>query len=137
MAKNAPGMFQREGIGLIELFQLFPDNKTAEAWVVHTRWPDGLACPHCGSTNVNDKATHPTMPFRCRDCIKYFSPKTGTVMARSNLNYHIWVIAIYLYATNLKGVSSMKLHRDLPDFPSLGWFIGRSIRHPRIAMLPS
>ncbi len=129
MARNAPGMHEREGISLIQLFQMFPDDATAEKWFIHTRWPDGMACPHCGSTNVNEKATHPTMPFRCRECVKYFSAKTGTIMARSKLGYQIWVVAIYLYATSLKGVSSMKLHRDLNVTQRTAWYLLHRIRH--------
>ena len=129
MATNAPGMHQRKGMSLIQLFNMFPDDETAEKWFIHTRWPDGMACPHCGSVNVNEKATHPTMPFRCRECVKYFSAKTGTIMARSKLGYQIWIIAIYLYATSLKGVSSMKLHRDLNVTQRTAWYLLHRIRH--------
>ena len=129
MATNAPGMHQRKGISLIQLFQMFPDDEAAEKWFIHTRWPDGMACPRCGSVNVNEKATHPTMPFRCRECVKYFSAKTGTIMARSKLGYQIWIIAIYLYATSLKGVSSMKLHRDLNVTQRTAWYLLHRIRH--------
>ena len=129
MATNAPGMHFRKGMSLIQLFRMFPDDEAAEKWFIHTRWPDGMACPHCGSTNVNEKATHPTMPFRCRECVKYFSAKTDTIMARSKLGYQIWIIAIYLYATHLKGVSSMKLHRDLDITQRTAWFLLHRIRH--------
>ena len=129
MATNAPGMHQRKGMSLIQLFRMFPDDETAEKWFIHTRWPDGMACPRCGSTNVNEKATHPTMPFRCRECVKYFSAKTGTIMARSKLGYQIWIVAIYLYTTHLKGVSSMKLHRDLNITQRTAWFLLHRIRY--------
>ena len=42
-----------------------------------------------------------------------FSVKTGTVMRKSQLPLRKWVFAIYLHLTSLKGVSSMKLHRDI------------------------
>ena len=129
MATDAPGMHFREGISLIKLFEMFPDDAAAEAWFIHTRWPSGMACPRCGSVDVNDKAKHKTMPFRCRDCDKRFSAKTGTVMACSNLGYQIWAIAIYLYTTSLKGVSSMKMHRDLNVSQRTAWFLQHRIRH--------
>ncbi len=34
-------------------------------------------------------------------------------MEGSKLNYQTWAIAMYLFLTNLKSVSSMKFHRDL------------------------
>ena len=114
MAK-APGKHYREGISLAELFQMFPDDKVAEAWFTRERWPDGPHCPHCGTTNVQSGAAHKTMPYRCRasECGKRFSVRTESVMDSSNLGYQKWAIAIYLATTSLKGISSMKLHRDL------------------------
>ena len=53
------------------------------------------------------------MPYRCRDCRKYFSIKKETVMAGSPLPLLKWVYAIYLDTTSLKGVASMKLSREL------------------------
>ena len=128
MAQNAPGKHFRKGISLIDLFKKFPNDKKAEEWFIKTRWPDGMACPHCGSVRVNEKATHKTMPFRCRDCLKRFSVKTGTVMQNSNLGYQVWVIAIYMLTTNLKGVSSMKLHRDLDITQKSAWHLAHRIR---------
>ena len=37
----------------------------------------------------------------------------GTVMEQSKLGYQKWIIAMYQIMTNAKGISSMKLHRDL------------------------
>ncbi len=128
MARNAPGMHQREGISLIQLFKMFPDNATAEKWFIHTRWPDGMACPCCGSVNVNERTAHKTMPHRCRDCDKRFSVKTGTIMACSNLGYQIWAFAVYLFTTTLKGISSMKIHRDLSVTQKTAWHLLHRIR---------
>ena len=111
--QKAPGKRHRNGLSLKALFKLWPDDEAAEKWFVENRWPSGIACPHCGSVNVQTGAKHKTMPYRCRDCDKRFSAKTGTSLEGSNLGFQTWVIAIYLVTTDLKGVSSMKLHRDL------------------------
>ena len=130
MVKKAPGKAHREGLTLVELFRRFPDDVTAERWFVKTRWPDGPHCPHCGSVNVLSGAKHPTMPYRCREkgCRKRFSVRTGTVMEASNLGYQTWAIAIYLSLTNLKSISSMKLHRDLGVTQKTAWHLAHRIR---------
>ena len=94
MAQKGPGKYYREGITLAELFQKFPDDATAEKWFAECRWPDGIECVKCQGKNVNDHATHATMPYRCRDCGKRFSAKSGSVMEGSNLGYQVWAIAI-------------------------------------------
>lgn len=130
MAHNAPGKHHRNGISLIDIFRRFPDDAAAEAWFVEQRWPEGVCCPHCGTLNVQIGTTHPTMPYRCREkqCRKLFSAKTGTVMHSSKLGFQVWAIALYLVATNLKGVASMKLHRDLEITQKSAWHLAHRIR---------
>ena len=115
---------------MVALFQRFPDDAAAEAWFVHRRWPNGVHCPHCGSTNVQTGAKHKTMPYRCREkeCAKRFSAKTGTVMESSKLGFQVWMIATYLLSTSLKSVSSMKLHRDLNINQRSAWFLAHRLR---------
>ena len=130
MAHNAPGKHYRKGMTLVELIRKFPDDKTAEAWIASIRWPDGPECPHCGCGNVQHPTAHKTMPYRCRGkgCRKWFSVKTGTVMRESKLGYQVWAIAVYLYNTSLKSVSSMKLHRDLGISQKSAWHLAHRIR---------
>ncbi len=128
MAQHAPGKSFRKSISLIELFRMFPDDETAERWFAKQRWGNEIACVKCGSCNVNTKSRHKTMPYRCRDCDKQFSVKLGTVMESSKLGYQVWAIAYYLMSTNIKGVSSMKLHRDLRVTQKTAWFLAHRIR---------
>ena len=127
---SAPGKHYRKGISLKQLTAMFPDDATAERWFIEQRWPDGIACHYCGSTNVQTGAKHKTMPFRCREkeCAKRFSVRTGTVMQSSKLGFQTWAIAIYLLTTSLKSVSSMKLHRDLEITQKSAWHLAHRLR---------
>ena len=130
MAQQAPGKAHRKGITLAELFHRFPDDATAERWFAQQRWPEGLHCPYCGSTNAQSGAKHKTMPYRCREkeCAKRFSVRTKTPMESSKLGFQVWAIALYQVTTNLKGVSSMKLHRDLGITQRSAWFLAHRLR---------
>ena len=128
MSKPAPGRSHRAGITLAGLFKRFPNDAAAERWFIEQRWPDGIACCHCGSMNVQTGCAHKTMPFRCRDCRKRFSVRTGSVMQSSKLGYQVWLIAMYLMTTSLKGVSSMKLHRDLGVTQKTAWHLAHRLR---------
>ena len=72
MAQKAPGKHFREGISLMELFQMYSDNETAMQWFVEARWPDGIRCVYCESENIKVGAKHRSMPYRCNDCKKTF-----------------------------------------------------------------
>ena len=128
--QNAPGRHYREGISLIDLFALFPDEKAAETWFEQQRWEDsGLYCPRCGGCDkVNAVANRKPMPYWCGDCRRHFSVRTGTLMERSKIPLHKWAIAVYMVTTSLKSVSSMKLHRDLGITQKSAWFMLHRIR---------
>ena len=130
MTHKAPGKFHRKGLTLAELFRMFPDDATAERWFADQRWPEGPHCPYCGSVNVQSGAKHKTMPYRCREkeCAKRFSVRTKTPMESSKLGFHVWAVALYQVTTNLKGVSSMKLHRDLGITQRSAWFLAHRLR---------
>ena len=113
---------------LVQILWMFPDDETAEAWFIMNRWPNGVHCPHCDSDNILSSALHPTKPFRCRKCCKRLSVKTGTVMQSSNLGYQIWALAGYLMSTNLKGVSFMKIHRNLGVSYRTAWHLTHRFR---------
>ena len=49
-------------------------------------------------------------------------------MQGSNLGLQKWALAVYLLATGIKGVSSMKLHRDLGVTQKTAWHLGHRIR---------
>lgn len=125
---NAPGKSHRKGISLLQLTRLFPDDATAEAWFVEQRWPTGIHCPFCDSDNIQERPTRKPQPYRCRECRKDFSVKTGTLMHDSKLGLRIWALALYLMNTSIKGVSSMKLHRDLGITQKTAWYLAHRIR---------
>ena len=110
---KAPGKYYRKGLSWVEFTRRFPDDETAEKWFVASRWPNGVHCPECGSDNIQERKSRKPQPYRCRDCRKDFSVKTDTLMHNSPLGCQVWAMAIYLLTTGIKGVSSLKLHRDL------------------------
>ena len=128
MAQFGPGRAHRKGITLIELMNLFPDEDSAERWFASIFWPDGVRCPACGSSNIQTRPTRKPQPYRCRQCRKDFSTKTGTLMQGSKLGYRTWAVALYLLTTSLKGVSSMQLHRDLGIRQASAWHLAHRIR---------
>jgi transposase-like protein len=130
MAKQqAPGKFYRKGITLVEAIQRFSDEDEAEAWFISTRWPDGVVCPFCDEmTGVQERKNRKPQPWRCKSCRKDFSVKTNTLMHGSKLSLGTWAIAYFLFSTNLKGVSSMKLRRDLGITQKTAWHLAHRIR---------
>ncbi|WP_420637020.1 IS1595 family transposase [Candidatus Palauibacter sp.] len=127
---NAPGRADREGISVMEVAEMFATEDRAVKWFETWHWGTSgeMCCMRCGSVNAYRVKSGKPMPYRCRDCRRYFSMKTGTVMEDSKLPLRAWGWAIYLEMTSLKGVSSMKLHRDLGVSQPTAWFMLHRIR---------
>jgi transposase-like protein len=109
----------------------FNNEDAAREWIEASRWPGGeVSCPHCGSLKVRRMGgkTQAGM-FLCNDCRDKFTCRTSTVMERSHVPLHKWLLAIHLMASSKKGISAHQLMRNL----GLGsyrtaWFLAIRIR---------
>lgn len=112
------------------------DEKAAYTYVESRIWPHGAICPHCGGTSknkpLNGKSTRIGV-YKCYDCYKPFTVKVGTIFEGSHVKLHIWLQALYLFASSKKGVSSNQLHRTLGVTLKTAWFMAHRIRE---AMAP-
>ena len=128
-AAKGPGKSHRKGITVMDMAAMFATEVAAVEWFEELHWPTGeMACLRCGSDQAYRVKSGKPMPYRCKDCKRYFSLKTGTAMEDSKLPLRLWAWAIYLEMTSLKGVSSMKLHRDLGVRQATAWFMLHRIR---------
>jgi transposase-like protein len=107
----------------------FTNEQAAIAHVEASRWPDGVNCPHCGSVTVTRMGgkTQAGM-FLCNDCREKFTCRTGTVMERSHIPIHKWLLAIHLLNCGKNGASSHELHRMLGITYKSAWFLSHRIR---------
>ncbi len=107
---------------------MFPTEEAATLWFEDAIWHGERCCGHCGSLSTSEVPNAKPMPYWCSTCRSYFSIRTATPIAHSKIALRKWVIAIYLCLTSLKGVSSMKLHRDIGVSQAAAWFMLHRIR---------
>ena len=107
----------------------FTNEEAAIAHIEASRWPDGVSCPHCGSVNVHRmEGKTQAGYFICNDCRDKFTCRTGTVMERSHIPLHKWLLAIHLMNPSKKGMSAHQLHRMLGITYKSAWFLAHRIR---------
>ena len=75
------------------------------------RFPNGFVCPKCGC--VENYSVHGRNIYQCRSCRHQTSVTAGTVMHRTHLPLTLWFWAIYLCATDKRGISAVQLSRTL------------------------
>ena len=69
------------------------------------RWPDGVACPACESTQVIKRGFDDTEPARqryeCHNCDQRFDDLTDTIFAGHHQPLKVWVLCLYFMGLNV------------------------------------
>lgn len=92
--------------------------QTAVEFFEKQRWGDSPACPCCGSVDVyqmQDSKTGERQKnnrWRCKDCKKQYTVRTGTVFEDSRIELRHWAFAFWRASTSKKGVSALEIHRQ-------------------------
>ena len=109
---------------------IFHDETKALQHLEADRWPSGeVVCPFCESTGVTRMGgkTQAGM-FLCNVCRQKFTVRTGTVMERSHVPLHKWLLATHLMAASKKGMSAKQMERMLGVTYKTAWFLCHRIR---------
>ena len=122
---------------------IFHDEDAARAHLESIRWPNGPYCPHCGNADEDEITklqgqSHRKGLFVCNECREHFTVTVGSVMERSHIPLHKWVLGFHLMASSKKGVSAHQLMRQL----GLGsyrtaWFMAHRIREAMVEDTPA
>lgn len=117
MARNKV-QFQK-GISLSEFIKQYGTEEQCFDALYQWRWPDGFRCPHCG----HDKHCQLTVRKlqQCHRCHRQTSLTAGTIFESTRLPLTTWFQGIYLMTQDKKGVSAMKLHRQLGISYNAAW----------------
>lgn len=115
-------------LSTFEFFKKFPDEEAARRFFEARRWAGEAVCGHCGSLSVTECKNHKPMAYRCKDCRKHFSVRTGTVLAESRLPLQKWLLAIFMLTSARKGIPSTQMARELGITQKSAWFLAQRIR---------
>ncbi len=113
-------------LSTFQIFKLFPDQESARKYLESRLWPNGVQCPLCGKW---ERITARKGGFyRCNQCAKDFTVRTGTIFERSHIPLHKWLYAMYLLVTSRKGISSLQLSKEIGITQKSTWFVLHRLR---------
>jgi hypothetical protein len=113
---------------LQEAILYFASPANCREYLVARRWPDGVTCPKCDSTNVLFLEKYNRWHCREKHPAPQFTLKTGTVMEDSPIGLDKWLAAMWMIANSKNGVSSWEIHRNLGVTQKSAWFILHRVR---------
>src|ERR1700680_1890331 len=108
-----------------------------ERTCVRLRWQDNdgnAYCPHCGCTTVYMARRPNGAPrWRCKACRKDFSVTSGTLFASHKMPLRSYLLAIAIFANEVKGKSMLAMSRDLGTSYKTSFVLAHKIREAMAA----
>ena len=103
---------------MLNIAGLIDDAKCFEE-IRNLRWPDGVECPHCGSSCIkkggfHNKQTH-RQRYRCKHCYCMFDDLSETIFAGHHQPLPIWILCLYFMGLNLSNqqiAQELSLNKD-------------------------
>lgn len=98
-------------MNLIEFIDSFATDIECRKYLLSMRWEQGYICAQCGHDEywANEEISY----CICRKCRHRISLLAGTVMQDSKLPVRVWLVAMWLFATQKDGISAKSLQENL------------------------
>ena len=121
---------------LVNILGITDDAKCYDM-VRQLRWPDGVRCPHCDSSQVVKQGRDDTQPERqrylCHGCRIRFDDLTGTIFAGRHQPLRVWVLCLYFMGLNL---SNEQIAQELGVDPDDAQVMSSQLREGIVARKP-
>ena len=83
------------------------------------RWPQGVTCPDCASSEIAKRGRDDTQPerqrYRCKRCRRHFDDLTDTILEGHHQPLRVWILCLYFMGLNLSNeqiAQELDLHKD-------------------------
>src|SRR4051812_23723721 len=113
---------------LLDAVRYFSDPDNCLNYLVARRWPNGVTCPTCGSSDVRFMPTRRTWECKNKHPRRQFSVKVGTIFEDSPLGLDKWLPTVWMIANCKNGISSWEIHRSIGVTQKTAWFMLQRIR---------
>lgn len=110
-----------------KMLEALPTDTACREYLEQIRWNGTPTCHHCGSVNekhyrLNVKGEFKGL-YKCKDCKERFTVTVGTMFEGSHIPMRKWFIALYIFSSHKKGISSHQLASDLGITQKSAWFM--------------
>lgn len=111
---------------ILDLIKAFPDEQTCIDHLTALRWDGNVVSPFDETSIVYKCAGN---KYKCKNTGKYFNVKTGTIFEDTKIPLRKWFMALYVFSSHKKGISSHQLARDIDVTQKTAWFMLHRLRY--------
>ncbi len=111
---------------ILDLIEVFPDEQACINHLEELRWNGDIISPFDETSKVYKCKNN---RYKCKNTGKYFNVKTRTVFEDTKIPLQKWFMALYVFSSHKKGVSSHQLAKDIGTTQKTAWFLLHRLRY--------
>lgn len=111
---------------IFDLLKAFPDEQSCINHLENLRWEGNVISPFDPTAKVYKCAGN---KYKCVSTGKYFNVKTNTIFDNTKIPLQKWFLALYVFSSHKKGISSHQLARDISVTQKSAWFMLHRLRY--------
>lgn len=111
------------GLSMAEFLDRYGSEDQCEAALIASRWPEGFACPACGSGENSSFRREGRLYWQCSACRHQCSVISGTIFEATKLPLTRWFLAMHLLTQSKNNVAALELMRHLGVCYKTAWLI--------------
>ena len=111
---------------IFDLLEAFPDEQSCIAHLENIRWAGAPVSPFDSFSKVYKCKG---IRYKCKNTGKYFNVKVGTIFEDTKIPLQKWFLALYVFSSHKKGISSHQLAKDIDVTQKSAWFMLHRLRY--------
>ncbi|MCK4666400.1 IS1595 family transposase [Candidatus Dependentiae bacterium] len=111
---------------IFDLIKVFPDEQTCIDHLEQLRWNGNVISPFDETSKVYKCKGN---KYKCKNTGKYFNVKANTIFEDTKIPLQKWFMALYIFSSHKKGISSHQLARDIDVTQKTAWFLLHRLRY--------
>ena len=111
---------------IFDLLKAFPTEQDCINHLEKIRWNGVVISPFDETSKVYKCANN---NYKCKNTGKYFNVRTNTIFDNTKIELQKWFLALYVFSSHKKGISSHQLAKDISVTQKSAWFLLHRLRY--------
>lgn len=110
---------------IFDFIKTVPDEASCVQYLEEIRWAGNVVSPFDPTSKIYKCKNG----YKCKNTGKYFNVKVGTIFEDTKIPLTKWFMALYIFATRKKSISSYELARTISITQKSAWFMLHRLRY--------